>query len=712
MKKTGKKTGNLPLKEKSEAAWTVNSIPTNRNLTKKDLGAVIFGCKNHTINECLKKMMFGLPAGHFPYVKNVSPGLILFLFNYSDRTLHGIFEATSCGKMNINPHAWITSEGSEYTPYAAQVQVGIRKKCRPLFEEEFKPLIAKNYYSDRLFWFELDIEQTRKLTKLFSSPELPKKMPPRPPNAARSNNAFNVLLGSNVDEAADKEFENIDSKEYSGTEEMNLKENQHSYASIVSNRDAFAPEKKWTELFKASSSSSLEKKSDVLVSSSLMSKPPPEPCPDTVVECWEEHAVFDNDAKEMYENMVTQLLYPEQESELTESCERDHNQPNSMDTPENINATYGGVVTDTESSVSESVIIKLTQELEELKVSQLKQTLKIDSLQHQLVYSKLEIDQLKRRCHKLEFVPSSAIDYYALEYCQPPNITAQESVLIVGGFDGDSWLPDLSLYSPPEDHEISLCPMTCSRSYASVAKLNGDLYIFGGVDDGIWYDTVESYNPMSNKWVQRPSLSKKKGSLAGASLYEKIYAIGGGNGVECFSEVELLDLNIGSWIPAQSMLEKLVLFLQRFSHAAADINGVLYVAGGYNGRDYLRSVERFDPREHAWTRLGSMNVKRGCHSLVAFKERLYALGGYNGDTMVSTVDVLDPRFGSWLLAEPMKVSRGYFGSFVFGGKIHVIGGLEGTEVLDVTECYDEGSGWQVGGRTAIGKRSYFSTLVL
>lgn len=61
---------------------------------------------------------------------------------------------------------------------------------------------------------------------------------------------------------------------------------------------------------------------------------------------------------------------------------------------------------------------------------------------------------------------------------------------------------------------------------------------------------------MSNQWVKQPSLNKAKGSLVGASLYEKIFAIGGGNGVECFSEVEILDLNIGSWIRSQSMLEK------------------------------------------------------------------------------------------------------------------------------------------------------------
>ncbi|KAK6156079.1 hypothetical protein DH2020_010327 [Rehmannia glutinosa] len=337
-----------------------------------------------------------------------------------------------------------------------------------------------------------------------------------------------------------------------------------------------------------------------------------------------------------------------------EKCERKQNQSNLTDRAylENSNSMSEGVLTDIQSSDFESVIIK--------------------------VHSKLEIDQLKKRCHKLESKPSSSSDHYSVEDCES---SSEESVLIVGGSNGNSWLPDLSLYSPLQDSVVSLCPMTFSRSYASVAKLNGELYVFGGVLDGVWYDTVESYNPIINQWTQRPYLNQRKGSMAGASVHEKIFAIGGGNGVDCFSEVEFLDLNIGSWMFTQSMLVK------RNAPAAADMNGAVYVAGGYDGKEYLRSVERFDPRTHAWTSLANMHSKRGCHSLVPFKDKLYALGGYDGEKMVSTVEVFDPRVGLWMTDEPMTVSRGYFGSFVCGGKIYVIGGMKDGEYLDVVRDF-------------------------
>lgn len=122
-----------------------------RNLTKSQLGGVVFGCTKNTIKECLSKQLFGessskayyppmlvsasaeyslflnplmvltgLPYNHIPYVQKIDTGLPLFLFNYSDRTLHGIFEAAGSGQLNIDPYGW-TSDGSERTSYPAQV---------------------------------------------------------------------------------------------------------------------------------------------------------------------------------------------------------------------------------------------------------------------------------------------------------------------------------------------------------------------------------------------------------------------------------------------------------------------------------------------------------------------------------------------------------------------------------------------------------------
>ncbi|GJS12862.1 B2 protein [Tanacetum coccineum] len=103
-KQMGKSTTLIgPLKKSVTSNFSVSA----RNMRKSDLGAVIFGCTHNIINECLSKQLFGLPGPHFQYLKNIREGLALFLFNYHDRKLHGIFEAAGPGQMNIDRYAWV-----------------------------------------------------------------------------------------------------------------------------------------------------------------------------------------------------------------------------------------------------------------------------------------------------------------------------------------------------------------------------------------------------------------------------------------------------------------------------------------------------------------------------------------------------------------------------------------------------------------------------
>ncbi|KAH9309126.1 hypothetical protein KI387_037037, partial [Taxus chinensis] len=149
-------------------AWEGGAGQHFRGLDKSDLAGVIFGCSHKTFRECVTQLIFGLPAPHFAYVQNIEPGMPLFLFNYSDRKLHGIFESATHGQMSINPYAW-TSDGAEKTHFPAQVRVCIRQNCEPLSESAFRKAIRENYYSDKHFCFELNHAQTDMLMSLFHS---------------------------------------------------------------------------------------------------------------------------------------------------------------------------------------------------------------------------------------------------------------------------------------------------------------------------------------------------------------------------------------------------------------------------------------------------------------------------------------------------------------------------------------------------------------
>lgn len=49
-----------------------------------------------------------------------------------------------------------------------KARVRIEKRCQPLKEDQYSPIIADNYYEPRIFWQELDRSQTKNLITLFS----------------------------------------------------------------------------------------------------------------------------------------------------------------------------------------------------------------------------------------------------------------------------------------------------------------------------------------------------------------------------------------------------------------------------------------------------------------------------------------------------------------------------------------------------------------
>lgn len=86
----------------------------------------IFISNSATKKECFRRKLLGLPMGQAHFVKQVKAGMILFLFEYERRELHGVFQACSDGAMNIVPHAY-SSSGKQFP---AQVSMFVYCLCR------------------------------------------------------------------------------------------------------------------------------------------------------------------------------------------------------------------------------------------------------------------------------------------------------------------------------------------------------------------------------------------------------------------------------------------------------------------------------------------------------------------------------------------------------------------------------------------------------
>ncbi|KAL5742445.1 hypothetical protein ACOSP7_029177 [Xanthoceras sorbifolium] len=692
----GRKTQTFVVNTKEASPNHTSGHSSARNLGKRNLGGVIFGCTKRTIQECLTKQLFGLPAAHFLYVKKIDPGLPLFLFNYSSRNLHGIFEAASPGQMNINPYGW-TDDGSERTLYPAQVQVRVRLQCQPLLENQFKPIIADNYYTPNHFWFELDHAQTSKLMSLLASAIVaPRSSVPE--NTARRK-IFQPLPSTDTMEESE------------GCMPLALEvecAKNLSWASNSSDADPSVDEGKEELSLEVEYFNNSSRESDSIDNASVDGH-------NQQLEAILDKKAVTQDEEDLILGKLKKLSLDRER--------RDFSLTDYVGEPAVINDTHledeeliGERVNFPEkneyncsSSHCQSIIAELIREVEELKTFKTEQTLKMSYLERKLVQAENEIQWLKDHCQMVETPSSSsmALTDKVIHPLDELHLDPTESIYLVGGYNGESWLSKLDSYFPSCDEVKTFKPMNSVRSYASVARLNGELYVLGGGDGHLWYDTVELYNPVLDEWTSCPSLHGKKGSLAGATMNDKIFAIGGGNGVDCFSDVEMLDLDIGRWIRTRSMLQK------RFALAAVEHNGVLYATGGYDGNEYLNSAERFDPREHSWSRIASMNTRRGCHSLAVLNDKIYALGGFDGGAMVPSVEIYDPRLGIWMNGEPMKQPRGYSAAAVVKDTIYVIGGVRmGDDIVNTVEHCKEGQGWEETISRVIGKRCFMAAITL
>ncbi|KAJ7520121.1 hypothetical protein O6H91_20G067400 [Diphasiastrum complanatum] len=143
------------------------SLPPAETLPRNEiLGGYIFVCNNDTMQEDLKRQLFGLPQRYRDSVRAIQPGLPLFLYNYTTHQLHGIFEAASFGGSNIDPTAWEDKKCRGESRFPAQVRIRVRQLCKHLEEDAFRPVLY--HYDGPKFRLQLSVPETIELLDLFA----------------------------------------------------------------------------------------------------------------------------------------------------------------------------------------------------------------------------------------------------------------------------------------------------------------------------------------------------------------------------------------------------------------------------------------------------------------------------------------------------------------------------------------------------------------
>ena len=245
-------------------------------------------------------------------------------------------------------------------------------------------------------------------------------------------------------------------------------------------------------------------------------------------------------------------------------------------------------------------------------------------------------------------------------------------IVVLGGINAANVVQSTTWAFDPfaEVWATDLPPMPTGRTRFSAACLDGHVYVAGGYasfahgDDGDnahCLATVDRYDVAGKTWEKVANLTTPRGDMALAAAAGKLYAIGGyGPSWAAVAETEVFDPATGAWSAAAVMPHG-----GKGDIFAVEIDGVIYVPGGWNGK-FKDELVAYDAAGNSWTTLAPMQTPRGDKAVAVLDGRLYVVGGeiysgkqepcsYDTSTMcdinkvpIHGVEQFTPATGAWV----------------------------------------------------------------
>jgi len=197
-------------------------------------------------------------------------------------------------------------------------------------------------------------------------------------------------------------------------------------------------------------------------------------------------------------------------------------------------------------------------------------------------------------------------------------------------------------------------------------------------------------------WSTAAPMSAPRSELQAITVGGKIYVIGGN--VVGFSNgkpatlpttgiVQLYDPVENSWQELPSVP------FGATHNGIAELDGKIYVAGGFAARGHAEATDRFfvyDPATAKWQELPRLTSPRGAPAMIALGGKIHIIGGRNGPAAMPNHEVYDPATGKWSSLARLPVARDHSGIAVIDGKIHVYGGrlTDDTSNTGLHDIYD------------------------
>lgn len=219
-----------------------------------------------------------------------------------------------------------------------------------------------------------------------------------------------------------------------------------------------------------------------------------------------------------------------------------------------------------------------------------------------------------------------------------------------------------------------------------------DIYIIGGSkrelhtiwDRGIGntYVSIEKFDTFMREWIKVPDMTVNRLVPGVALLNGNIYVVGGEEGSEILKTCERFDPNQNQWTQVADML------VSRCEFGLCALDGYLYAMGGWVNTDISGSIERYDPKLDRWEFVGNLPEPRFSMGLVSYEGLIYMVGGCSMNKRnLQDLMSYNPVTGEWKKLPSMSIARFQMGVVVMDDHLYVVGGTHREQILNSVERY-------------------------
>ena len=240
-------------------------------------------------------------------------------------------------------------------------------------------------------------------------------------------------------------------------------------------------------------------------------------------------------------------------------------------------------------------------------------------------------------------------------------------IYAIGGVDGRDRVRTAEMFDTLKGEWKPMPQMAMQRSALSVAAVpDVGVFVLGGYSGAVSLNQCELFRFGGRRWEALPSLSKQRSASGVVSVGDRVFAIGGHDGVSIFHSCEFLSAsslmeNTGNGSTSSGnphWIELAPLQYKRCRLGAAHIGNKIFAVGGYDGSQFLTSVEYFDLEKQRWYESKALLARRCRLGVATSGGLMYAMAGCENSTNLGTVECYDPRIERWSTVAPLSSVSG------------------------------------------------------